>query len=1543
MQASAFTALGKIPQSALQIEAPGNTPQNRSTRTKKDGAWSFARVHAPGYYLVTFAKLGYQTQRYVIDSSAAVATDPLSVELAPGQGRLSGVITSARGAVGGATITISDGTNTVTTSSNSRGAIGRWSIDGLSTPSAYLVSASSPGLSTESRIVVLRAGGTGVANLRLGGAATELVGKVSGPDSLGATVGLGGARVTVRGGGTTRTATTVTNGNLAGYYQLPDLPPGTYTVTMSADGYLPETQRVLIHKGRSQATANAVLTSAAAVVVGTVRGVQFDADGNVRTKPGTSTPLIDAIGGAGIVLASPQNTYKITSSADGSFRMSGITPGTYVLSAQFAGLATAYVTVTAVAGQTTRVPLSALLLNLPTTTDSSTIAGFVASESPSGTLSCPAATTPGSDCNVYFTLVDSAGRAVPTRTGNGGEYLATSTTAPATNGPTHYTLSARLGLRAGLYRLTIGASGYLPATVNVRVPRGAVAEAPQVTLFPTNTITGTVDMLGDVTHDGPGAPYRTCVWAIPTGRGIPVPTDCDYTPPKVSTCLTRGIAEPGFAIVDPDSFLYAVKGLCDGDYDMYVVTANPWYVTAVSATSVSVTHGQTLTYSPHLQRKGRVLLTLAVLDPDSGAITAATTLSGTATCGAGTSTDLSTMAVSQVVVNGVTASAAAVCTVSATDGGVELNGTVTGLSVGNDTDTHADVTLTEQVGNVAGRVVSAYEGSDDNPVQGIRVSVNGIVGYNGTTPVRKTIVATTDNNGCFAITPAGGVGFDTRTTACGVISAANSNDSLSPLPLVARAVDVSTPEVPGSIQASTATVKLATGTVTDVRVLPQPVDASGLLLRSTNGADVTGATVTAIADPAPGAGANGAGTLRVTVDPGGQLDFLDSNIGQKNQVWPGTYDLTASLPGFGTASATLTCRFGTPLCSMTSFVLVQLGTLSGVLTGYQGTNTGYPSHPIAGATLTAVKCDAQQASPNCTGSPTLTAPTDTAGNYTFTTGGVANLALGTWQVTVSAPGYQTVVEQVEIRSGSNTLPQNYLFTSPVDFAVGIQTSANRLFRCPTANPTCATVTLLRIDTGEVFSQSTADTDRRYDFPSLNPATYLITISGDGLTQTNTLYTVPLGISPATLNVPVALTRNTISGAVNGPVGRAAAPTPLDDVSVELGHLDGSTFVVDQDTDGNDLVTKTAANAGVHGTFVFSNVPNGSYVARFNHGAGTPVVNGYGETITTGFVSVANGQAASFPDTSLPRITHNVELSVTTTADGDDVAASALTLTSTTDSSWTFTASPATSTPRTGANHGVVDKWTVPAVPFGDWRVSMTLPTGHLGVLSGSNPSLTCTVTDVNTATPCVGSPLTVPGNGSPSTPVTTGYTLDEYRVGLSVVAHKLGTDPNASVPTGVHLSVLDGARTVYSQDAFTVSAAAPATPTDAFWGRNNRTYATATTGFPANWTAPQVTLSEAAPRTPVALNEIGASVRVTVTGFGTATSASVVLLPPAGSGMSAPAAHDVTPGAPSFTFDDVPFGAGWRAQATAGARVGTSSAFTVDSSVPTVTVTLPAN
>ena len=415
---SSFSTLGKIPAEAVLTAAQNTAPQNRSTKTKGDGAWAFARVRAPGYYLVTFAKIGYQTQRYVIDSSAAVATEPLSVELTPGDGRLTGAITSARGAVGGATITISDGTTRLPPARTRAARSGQWSLEGLSTPSAYLVTASRPGMSTESRIVVLRAGGRGVVNLssvrpRPNWPARSRTGQ-SGHDRRSRR-----RAVTVHGGGMTRTATTMTNGNLAGFYQLPDLPPGSYTVTMSADGYLPETHQVTIRTGQSQATVNAILTSATAVVVGTVHGVQFDPGGAVRFGPdgkirssARSTARASRCPHPRTPTRSPAVGRYVPDERDRTWHVRAERTvrraGHGVCQRRRRGRADH----PGIAGRAATHP--------PVDPGHVDDRGLVASASPSGTLSCPTGTTPGTDCNVFFTLVDSSGQSVPTRTGTPG-------------------------------------------------------------------------------------------------------------------------------------------------------------------------------------------------------------------------------------------------------------------------------------------------------------------------------------------------------------------------------------------------------------------------------------------------------------------------------------------------------------------------------------------------------------------------------------------------------------------------------------------------------------------------------------------------------------------------------------------------------------------------------------------------------------------------------------------------------------------------------------------------------------------------------------------------------------------------------------------------------------------------------------------------------------------------------------------------------------------------------------------------------------------
>ena len=300
--------------------------------TTEDGTWSIPDVAAPGYYLVSFSKPGYDSQRFVIDAATFDPTEPLEVEMLPGDGALSGVVRGPNGGpLGGATVTISDGTTTITTSSASRGRVGRWEVSGLATPASYLVEASSFGLGTESQLVDLGPAESGTADMRLQPGIAVLRGKIQGKISGGRTDGLGGVTVSVSDNdGNVRSATTVTTGKFAGTFQLPGLPsPGDYTVSMTAPGYQTETRNLTLRDGQGSKRLDASLVSAFGVVSGTVR----DRNG-------------DPVEGAGLTLSDGTRTYKTTSisrteatgrTQRGGFEFTGVTPGVYQLTTEYFG------------------------------------------------------------------------------------------------------------------------------------------------------------------------------------------------------------------------------------------------------------------------------------------------------------------------------------------------------------------------------------------------------------------------------------------------------------------------------------------------------------------------------------------------------------------------------------------------------------------------------------------------------------------------------------------------------------------------------------------------------------------------------------------------------------------------------------------------------------------------------------------------------------------------------------------------------------------------------------------------------------------------------------------------------------------------------------------------------------------------------------------------------------------------------------------------------------------------------------------------------
>ena len=283
--------------------------------------------------------------------------------------------------------------------------------------------------------------------------------------------------MTASAGEVTRTATTVT-GERAGTVVLPDLPvPASYTVTVSGAGYATQTRQVDLGPEGVE-PLDIVMTSVGGVVEGTV------------TETGGG-----GLAGAGLTLDGPTGTYKTMASSDGSgtFRLSGIDPGQYVLTATVFGHEPGSAQVTVTSGSTSRADLVLAPIPGDGLVATSRIRGSVRDASTGGQITCP------------HLRDDDVGGCVITVAGDVADSSGAVTRFTATVGPDEeYTFPkpGDPGLLPGLYRLTISAPGYEDGHVNVTVPMGQVVEATTVALEQSPSIVGTIQARVGAVSDG---------------------------------------------------------------------------------------------------------------------------------------------------------------------------------------------------------------------------------------------------------------------------------------------------------------------------------------------------------------------------------------------------------------------------------------------------------------------------------------------------------------------------------------------------------------------------------------------------------------------------------------------------------------------------------------------------------------------------------------------------------------------------------------------------------------------------------------------------------------------------------------------------------------------------------------------------------------------------------------------------------------------------------------------------------------------------------
>jgi len=230
-------------------------------------------------------------------------------------GAISGTVTDAGTGqpIGGATVSYTGG-------SASTDANGVYTLSNAQ-PGTYSVLAGATGYVSQTATATVSSGATTILNFALAqsGAVTGMVTDAgNGQPIFGATVSYSGGSTTTDSGG---------------HYTLSGVPQGTYTVSASAPGYVPGSATVTVSPGAT-ATQDFALTFAPGTITGTV------------SDAGSGEPI------SGATVSCSCGSGGITNGF-GSYTLSGITPGTYTVTASATGYAAQSASVTVAANSTT--------------------------------------------------------------------------------------------------------------------------------------------------------------------------------------------------------------------------------------------------------------------------------------------------------------------------------------------------------------------------------------------------------------------------------------------------------------------------------------------------------------------------------------------------------------------------------------------------------------------------------------------------------------------------------------------------------------------------------------------------------------------------------------------------------------------------------------------------------------------------------------------------------------------------------------------------------------------------------------------------------------------------------------------------------------------------------------------------------------------------------------------------------------------------------------------------------------------------------------
>ncbi|MBV9098768.1 MAG: carboxypeptidase regulatory-like domain-containing protein [Frankiaceae bacterium] len=262
---------GPVKGATITATYNSTTVQTISLSDGDPGAFTLRSLPTPASFSVVVTADGLAAQTVTLSLAPGQQLTGVGITLGGASGALSGqVVTAANGlAAPGVTVTVTNGVLSVQTVTETDGEPGAWQVRGLPVPSTYTVTFSRGDLASQSLSVALDAFGTATTQAAPGTSVTSSGIKVSmvtaTAELYGFTVtsdndtntGVGETLISLSNGAQqlamTSSSVAVSPGpNLpahAGAYHFDNVPPGTYTVTVSRHGTRPTSQIVQLVAG----------------------------------------------------------------------------------------------------------------------------------------------------------------------------------------------------------------------------------------------------------------------------------------------------------------------------------------------------------------------------------------------------------------------------------------------------------------------------------------------------------------------------------------------------------------------------------------------------------------------------------------------------------------------------------------------------------------------------------------------------------------------------------------------------------------------------------------------------------------------------------------------------------------------------------------------------------------------------------------------------------------------------------------------------------------------------------------------------------------------------------------------------------------------------------------------------------------------------------------------------------------------------------------------------------------------------------------------